>query len=371
MNELSRIHARTFLDDSKYKAGCLSLLKKWVAVFTYLLVAGCSGVCIVDTERSSVYIRRDEGSFREEPLCVNDNEYMTLKRSETNSFCLRMISFDGKELSRKNMPLFLTGYRGDQYAFSDDGEMVAYVEFIETGRIRRLRVVRTHAPNDNLLPAGVCDNLRAALGYSVYWLSPTKILLYSKNSGPFHEPEKREDICILDIDGMRVSLLPGYDNCYCGPTLLSPSKRYLLASEKIIDTHLYRLHIVDLDVGKEIFVITPAGDDMDAHGAVWCSDEEVVFTVDGVVYTQKVGSPDKREIFRVQPKRGVWLYAVDSAHGLHYQMFDKRSRPAKLTGGWRVHNLDTHNDKELTGEQITGKVLMNNKRDKIVATVGY
>jgi hypothetical protein len=86
---------------------------------------------------------------------------------------------------------------------------------------------------------------------------------------------------------------------------------------------------------------------------------------------QKVGFPDKREIFRVQPKRGVWLYAVDSAHGLHYQMFDTRSRPAKKIGGWRVHNLDTHDDRELTGERITGKVLMNSKRDKIVATVGY
>ena len=346
-------------------------MRKWALCWSFLLLAGCSGVCIVDAERSVVYIRRDTGSFREEPLYANGNGYVTLQRSETNSFVLRTIDFAGKETNRKDLPLFLTGYRGDEYAFSDEGKRFAYVEFIGAGPIKRLRVASILSPKDSILPAGVCDNLRAALGYSVFWLSPTRILLYAKNSGPFHQPEKREDICILDIDGMSVSRLPGYDNCYCGPILLSPSKRYLLASEKIIDTHLYRLHIVDLDFGKEIFEITPTGDDMDAHGAIWRSDDEVVFTVDDVVYTQKVGSPDKREVFRVQPKRGIWLYAVDSEHGLHYQMFDKRSRPAKKIGGWRVHNLDTHDDRELTGEQITGIVLMNSKRDKIVAAVGY
>lgn len=371
MSMFLQILTMTVLNDLNQTGGCLSLLKKWAAFSLLLLVTGCSGICIVDTERSAVYIRRDDGRFREEPLYVKDNGYMTLKRTETNSFILRMISFDGKELNRKSMPLFLTGYGGDEYAFSEDGKMFAYMERIGVGPLHRLRVAITHAPDDNLLPPGVCDSLRASLGYSVFWLSPRRILLYAKNSGPFHEPEKREDICIVDVDGMRVSRLPGYDRWYCGPILLSPSKRYLLASEKIIDTHLYRLHIVDLNAGKEIFVITPTGEDMDAHGAVWRSDEEVVFTVDGVVYAQKVGLSDRREIFRVQPKRGVWLYAVDSTHGLHYQMFDTRSQPAKKIGGWRVHNLDTHDDKELTGESITGKVLMNSKRDKIVATVGF
>jgi hypothetical protein len=371
MNTRSQIFTRTAWDDSKNKGGGLSLVKKWAAVFPLLLVAGCSGVCIVDTERSSVYIRRDKGSFREEPLYVKDNGYVTLQRSETNSFILRSINFAGQETNRREMPLFLTGYGGDKYAFSDEGKRFAYVEYIGAGPIERLRVASTLSPKYNVLPAGVCDNLRAALGYSVFWISPTRILLYAKNPMPYHEPEKREDICILDLDDMRVARLPGYDNYWCGPILLSPSKRYLLASEEIIDTHRYRLHIVDLNAKKEIFVIAPTGDDMDAHGAVWSSDDEVVYAVDGVVYTQKVGSPDKREIFRVQPKRGVWLYAVDSAHGLHYQMFDTRSRPVKMIGGWRVHNLDTNDDRELTGEQITGRVLMNGKRDKIVATVGY
>jgi len=370
MNEHSRIQARVILGDIFQEGGRLALARKWAAVFSLVFLAGCSGICIVDAERSSVYVRRDDGRFREVPLYVGENGYATLKRSETHSFILRTISFDGKELSRESMPLFLTGYGGDEYAFSDNGEKVAYVESIGFSPLHRLRVALAHAPNDNLLPDGVCDNLRAFLGYSVFWLSPSNILLYANNSGPFHEPEKRADICIVDINGMRVSLLPGYDSCGCGPILLSPSRRYLLASEEIIDTRLYRLHIVDLDVGKEVFVITPRGNEMEAHGAVWCSEDEVVFAVDGVVYTQKVGSPDKREVFRVHPPCGIWLYAVDSARGLHYQLFDKRSCPAKKIGGWRVHNIETHVDRKVTGEQITGRVLLNRKRDKIVAAVG-
>jgi len=96
-----------------------------------------------------------------------------------------------------------------------------------------------------------------------------------------------------------------------------------------------------------------------------------VYAVDGVIYTQTVGSPDNREVFRMKPKRGVWLYGVDAQRNLHYQMYDTQSDNSKEIGGWRTHNLDTHEDRELTGERVSGRVLMNGKRDKIVTTVGF
>lgn len=342
------------------------------AVLASLFLAGCASVCIVDSKSRAVIVKRDTGTFREEPLYVREDGYATLKRTETNSFVCKYYGFDGKVVSQTCLPLLFQGYGGDEYAFSDRGDCLAYIErYGHRGVHKKLRVCLLSKPFENLIRPGVCDDLRAYSGYKVFWIDPSTILLYAKNAGECFTQARKEDSFILHLDGMRVSQLPGYYDSFHGPVVLSPSRRYLLASETMGYSLVYRLHIVDLKVEKEIEVITPVGERMPAFGAVWGSDNEVVYAVDGVIYTQTVGSPDKREVFRMKPKRSVWLYAVDSQRNLHYQMYDTQSDNSKEIGGWRTHNLDTHEDRELTGERVSGRVLMTGNRDKIVTTVGF
>lgn len=351
---------------------CPSLF--WSGVFVFLsslLLAGCAGVCIVDVVSNSVIVRRDSGTFGEVPLFVRDDGFGTMKRTENDAFVRKDYTFDGKEVSRTYLPLLFKGYRCDDYAFSENGAHLAYLERVgkELGR-RRLKLCLVAKPTENILPAGVCSNLQAFCGYKVFWIDPSTVLLYAMNAGIHSTKNHEEDICMLHLDEMRVSWMPGYSSFY-GEVLLSPSRRYLLATAQMGLSRLYSLNIIDLKAEKEIAVIKPSGDVMPPYGVVWSSDDEVVYVVDGVVYAQKVGSLEKREVFRMEPGREIRLYAVDARRNLHYQMFKEVNDYPKNVGGWRIHNLDTHEDKKLTGEEISGKVLMNSKRDKIVAEVGY
>ena len=346
----------------------------WSGIYVFLsslLLAGCAGVCVMDVASNSVIVYRDSGTFREVPLYVREDGFSTLKRTEENTFERKDYTFEGKEVGRTYLPLLFQGYRSDDYAFSESGEYLAYLERVgnELGR-HRLELCLVVKPTENILPAGVCNNLQAFCGYKVFWIDPSTILLYAMNAGIHNTKGHEEDICVLHLDGMRVSWMPGYYSFY-GEVLLSPSRRYLLATAEMGLSRLYSLNIIDLKAEKEIAVIKPSGNVMSPHGAVWTSDEELVYAVDGVVYTQKIDSPEKREVFRMEPKHAIWMYAVDARRNLHYQMFDEDSDYSKSIGGWRTHNLDTHEDKKLTGEQITGRVLMNSKRNKIVAEVGY
>lgn len=269
------------------------------------------------------------------------------------------------------MPLFHRRYGGDDYAFSDDGNLFAYIARVGDSSVRRLHVCSVLEPTKNLLPIGVCDELQALCGYMVMWVDSRTILLYPDVGYPARM--KKEPVRLICVSDFRICNLLEVYGSY-GPKALSPSKRYIMVSdsfENIVSPTLYRLHIIDLLNGQKISEILPDGKEMAAHGAVWSSDNEIVYAVDNVVYTQQIGSAKKREVVRMKAKRGIWLYAVDGKRNLHYQVFADTGGYSETVGGWRIYNLDTKEDRELTGNQIKGKVLMSRMRDKIVTTVGY
>jgi hypothetical protein len=331
----------------------------------------------VDVESESVTLRRDFGSFVEVPFYVTNDGFSTLQRKDNQTFVMLDVGFDGKVQRRKDMPLFHNGYRGDTCAFSEDGNKVAYIKsewFGDRGsvnyhRVSRLSVCSIQKPTVNLLPAGVCDNLLASCGYRVMWVDSNSILLYPDVG--YSGRKNKEYIRMLSLSDMRICNLLEVYGSSCGPLFLSPSKRYLLASEDVSGSTLERLHIIDLKAEKEIAVITPKGEGMPAHGAVWSADDEIVYSVDNRVYMQKICSQQEKEVFRVNPKYGdgAWLYAVDSKRNLHYERYQRINGCSEPVDGWRTFNLDTKEEKKLMGKHISGKVLMNGKRNKIVAEV--
>ncbi|MEI7900705.1 MAG: hypothetical protein WCK89_10640 [bacterium] len=344
-----------------------AMLSSTFLVFSSLLVSGCgtAGLCVVDVDNASVVYRRKGGTFREAPLCATQEGFMTLQRTETSRFVVRRVGFDGKEMSQTDLPLFTTSYGDESYAFSEGGQRIAYVKW-KTDRNPHLVVCSTANVEVNLLPMGMGDNLGEIYECLVLWVN-CDLVLVSPQGG---EQGGKDPFYLIDIYNKKKTFLCDIMHSY-GPKLLSPSKRYLLVSEGNNDSLLYRIHIFDLIAKKKVFEIIPSGKEMHAWGAVWNSDDELVYAVDNLVYAQKIGSTDKREILRLKQCYGAWLYAVDSKHNLHYQIISKEGIGSKRVGGWRTFNIDTKEDKELTEHRINGKVLMTRERDKIVAEVGY
>ena len=125
-----------------------------LVIISSLFVTGCAGVCIVDVASSSVIVRRDDGTFREEPIYLKESSFVTLGRTETNTFVCKEYSFAGKEIGRTYMPLLFTGYGGDEYAFSPDGRHVAYMESFNACQNHRLRIFSISEEGTKLLPTG-------------------------------------------------------------------------------------------------------------------------------------------------------------------------------------------------------------------------
>ncbi len=336
-------------------------------IFCSLITAGCgtAGLCIVDVEKSSVIFRRESGRYRESPLYVTQEGFRTLQRTETNSYILRTVGFDGKEVSQINLSLFTAACGTDSYAFSDDGMRLAYVKQ-KPDRNNQIYVSSITNVTENLLPTGEGENMHARLISVILWVN-SDVFLFFPNNGPRME---KDPIYLIRLDERKSTQLDSVASSY-GPTLLSPSKRYLLVSEGINNTLRYRLIVFDLSGPRKIFMIEPPGMKMHAWGAVWSSNDELMYAVDNVVYAQKVGSQEKVEVLRLKQSYGAWLYAVDSRRNLHYQIYDRDSSSSRQIGGWRTFNLDTKEDNELTGHQINGKVRMTRERDIIVAEVGY
>lgn len=54
-----------------------SFMANIILLCSAVFSAGCAGVCIVDVASSSVLVRRDCGTFREEPLYVMNDSFLT------------------------------------------------------------------------------------------------------------------------------------------------------------------------------------------------------------------------------------------------------------------------------------------------------
>jgi len=341
----------------------------WIVLALPLLLAGCAGVCIVDVPSASVIHRRGSGSFREKPVSVTADSFTTLQRDDKNAYIVRTVGFDGKEVRRSYMPLFTTAYGGSAYSFSEDGTKMAFVNWEPNRRPMRLNVCSVTNLAVNLLPAGVCDHLRARFGYTVMWLDEDTILIYP-NVGSQLSGEEAESVQILHLGELR--LVQGHEVFGSnGPLLLSPSKRYLMATEDIGDTLLGKIHILDLSTGKVVYEVLPSGEKLNPRGIVWRSDDEIIYSVDNRVVLRDIHSACEKDLFETKPNQAAELFAVDAKHNLHYQIYDDRKLFGNPALGWRVYNLRTRIDHPFSGKVVTGGVFMNPARNVIVAEVGF
>lgn len=351
------------MTDQKQKGTKRCRLLHIISVFmlwSTLVITGCgtAGICMVDVEKSTVVYKEGMGRFREVPQIFCHDGIMTLQRTETNSFLLRLIGFDGRETSRKDYPLFMTSYGTASYAFSDDGENLAYVNW-GLNQCRRL-FVRSATDRDGEakclmdIPDTVYDGI-------VMWTAPDVILFAPKGVV--------DPVYLINVRTGKTVKLCDHSPSY-GPLQLSASKRYLLASEgRNRCSGVYRINIFDLASQKKITEIVPSGTDIGGRGAVWNGDNEIVYATDNEVYRQNILSKVKMKCLELDPQNCAYLYAVDGKQNLHFQTF-KRKFGGGHVGGWHIFNLETGVNKQLTTHRITGRVLLSPKRDIVVAEVG-
>jgi hypothetical protein len=336
---------------------------KTFLAFLVLLTSGCSsGFAIVGTDKYSVIIRHVGGTFRERPFIINQEGIVTLHRDENNTFVLRSVGFDGKEKWQKRLPIF-TMYGCDEVAFWDDGQLVAYMKYSGSSEKHSLVVSPTSEVTKNQLPADFYITGKGVYACLVLWFDATTLLVYPQSGGVEH-------IDLIHLDSKSVTRLCDVSHSY-GPTLVSPTGRFIVVSDSIKDSLRYRLLVYDLKTEKKVFEVLPPGKKMDTRGVVWSSDDELVFTSDNVIYTQKIGARAPTELFRLKEHFGAWLYAVDNKRNLHYARYDRENDCPRASGGWRVFNLDTYREKTISRLKISDKVLMSPERDKVVAEVEY
>jgi len=331
-----------------------------ILVLSILMTTGCgtAGICMVEEEKSSVVFKEGRGRFREVPQIVVHDGIMTLQRTETNRFLLRMIGFDGREMSRKDYPLFMTSYGSASYAFSDDGENLAYVNW-GLNQCRRLfvRSPKDRKGEDKCL-MDIPDTVYDAV---VMWTAPDVILFSLKGLV--------DTVYLINVKTGKIIELCDQTPSY-GPLQLSASKRYLLVSEGRSDcSGVYLLNIFDLASQKKIAEIIPAGTDMGGRGALWNGDDEIVYATDNKVYMQNIWAKGVTKCFEMKPQNSACLYAIDGKQNLHYQTY-KRKFGGGQVGGWYIFNLKTGVNKQLTSHRITGRVRLSPERNIVVAEVG-
>lgn len=334
-----------------------------IVLFCFTLSnTGCSsGFAIVDASNYSVVVRHVGGTYRERPFTVNQNGLLTLQRDEDKTFILRRVGFDGKELWQKRLSNF-TMYGCDEVSFGNDGHLAAYMTYNGLGGGHSLVVSSISDIMKNQLATDFYITEKGVYGCLVLWLDSESLLIQPQVSAGM------EHIDLIRLDNKKVTRLCEVSHAY-GPTLVSPSGRLLVVSDLINDTLRYRILVYDLNTKKKVFEVLPPGQEMGTRGVVWSSDDELVFTSDNVIYTQKIGATAPTELFRLNDRYGAWLYVVDNKRNVHYERYDRESDCPRASGGWRVFNLDTKKERVISRLKISDKVLMTPERDKVVAEV--
>lgn len=327
-----------------------------------LVVAGChAGLCIVDAEVGSVTFRKCSSTFREIPLTIDARErrLLTLQRTETNSLVVRWVGFDAKTQSSSRLPLFFKGYGGGAYAFFEDGQRLAYVK----DDSHHLVVCATTNVGVNLLPEDVSRMWPDMYDCRVAWLNTDSLLV---------APSLRDNITVpVDVVDLRLKRVRRICDAVEShhPILVSPSEHYLVVTEATENSSVHRLVVYDLTTYQKVLEAMPDGD-ISAFSVVWRSNDELLFAVGNKIWSQMIGSTRPVEVTSLSPRYGAWLYAVDKQGNLHYQRYDRQSSWSKPVGGWRVFNLITKEDREITRERVSGRVLISRDGGIVVAEVG-
>lgn len=244
------------------------------------MFAGCdAGFCIVDAKLGTVTFRKSSGTFREIPVTIDTNgsRLMTLQRTDTNSYVTRWVGFDAKTQSESSILPVLNEYGGEAYAFTEDGQKLAYLD-----GSNQLFICTMTNMGVNLLPQDIRSMWPDIYDCRVVWLNADSVLVVPRLRGRIEVP-----VDIVHLGSNRVRRLCSAVESH-HPILISPAGRYLVATETMADTRSHRLVVYDMATYRKVFEVTPDGE-MSAYSVVWASDEELVFAVDNRICSQRIG----------------------------------------------------------------------------------
>lgn len=332
-----------------------------------LLQAGCSywiydvGIGLIDTKTQSMTFLRPEES-REVVVNVleQDRSFQTFQRIG-NQLQMRTITFDGKFLSKRTIPLLLEGYcSNNKYAVSPNGRQIIYFDYSTKG----LRIYDA-ANNDD---SPLMDRVASTDVYiaKIHFVSQNEIVLILLND----ESMGRTGNAIVQFNIVTKIAKTIAEPIYLFPCLdasFSRSNRYLAYWEASQKHSIYGdIRILDLKTSQVVGTIKNPGDALMANPC-WSPSEQMVacFVENSIVTAPLSGNPVR--IVKTLPKDTIcYFLAFLDDKTLIY-------RTGK-NGPWSALvslDVDTGREIDYSKRAFNGDIFVVENGKRLICELGY
>ena len=337
-----------------------------IIVFS-LLQVGCSywpfdvGIGLIDTKTQSMTFLRS-GDYREVVVNIldQDRSFQTFQRID-NELQMRTITFDGKVLSKRTIPLLFDSYAGKhKYAVSPDGSQIIYFNF----STKELRSYDITANNDSKLMERV-----VSAGGSV-----EKIHFIS-----------REEIILILIEDflaegtgnaiVQFNILTKIAKTIAEPICLSynlhasfsKSNRYLAYWEASQKHSLYGdIRIIDLKTSEVVGTIENPGGALLANPC-WSPNEQMVACVAGKSLLRAPLSGDPAKVVNTLPEN-LTYYSLSFLNDKTLLYRTGKDGPL-----YALTALDINTGKEISYSKraFNGDIFVVENGNRLICELGY
>ena len=329
-----------------------------------LLPAGCGiydvGIGLIDIKTDSMTLLRS-GDYREVVVNISeqDRSFQTFERIG-NQLQMRTITFDGKVLSKRTIPLLFDGYAGKyKYAVSPYGSQIIYFNF----STKELRSYDIAANNDSKLMERVVSAKGSVA--KIHFISREEIIL----------------ILIADVAGggngnaiVQFNIVTKIAKTIAEPIYIFPcldasfskSNRYLAYWEASKKHSIYGdIRILDLKTSQVVGTIKNPGDVLMSNPS-WSPNEQMVACVAGNSLLTAPLSGEPATVVKTLPEDIYYSLAFLDDKTLLY-------RTGKGGPRYTLTVLDINTGKEIrySKRAFNGDIFVVDNGNRIICELGY
>jgi hypothetical protein len=267
-----------------------------IAVLSLFLI-GCKnwiydvGIGLIDTKTQSMTFL-PSGESREVVVNVfeENRSFQTLQRIG-DQLQMRTITFDGKVLSKRAIPLLLEGYcSNNNYAVSPDGRQIIYFDYPTKG----LRVFDTASGEDSPLMDGVASS--GAGIAKIHFISHDEIVIILLNDEVIGRTGNTIVQLNIETEAAKTITEPVYLFPCLDPSF-SRSSRYLAYWEANQNHSIYGdIRILDLKACQVVGTIKNPGDALLANPCLSPSEQMVACVVGNSIVTAPLSGDPVRTV---------------------------------------------------------------------------
>ena len=332
-----------------------------------LLQAGCSywifdvGIGLIDTKTQSMTVLRS-GDYREVVVNIleQDRSFQTFHRID-NQLQMRTITFDGKVLSKRTIPLLVKGYAGKyQYAVSPVGRQIIYFNF----STKELRSYDIAAKNDSKLMERVVSAGGSVA--KIHFISQEEIILIliaDRAAGGNGNAIVHFNI----VTKIAKTIAEPIDIFPCLDASFSKSNRYLAYWKASQKHSIYGdIRILDLKTSQVVGTIKNPGDALMSNPS-WSPNEQMVACVAGNSLLTAPLSGDPAKVVKALPEN-LTYYSLAFLN-------DKTLLYRTGKGGplYALTALDINTGKEIrySKRAFNGDIFVVENGNRLICELGY